>query len=126
MPRPHKSKRSRRGCERQERRESTLGRYFGARRRPRRAAPDPRATSGGGKDVAAAGGGGPLVEAACQYIERYGKPVVIVRTGKTTVGACGAVSATGAPTGTSVVTEDAAPAPYADYAERLDAGLRGA
>jgi len=77
------------------------------------------------KDVIAACGVGPLVEAACHYIERYGKPVVIVRTGKTTVGACGAVSATGAPTGTSVVTEDAATAPYDDYDVRLDVVIGG-
>src|SRR3972149_2450270 len=79
MPRPRKSKRSRRGCERQERRESTLGRYFGARRRPRRAAPAlgpaargrgrggwraprgrrPRGAGGGGGGGGGGGRGGP-------------------------------------------------------------------
>jgi hypothetical protein len=67
------------------------------------------------KDLVAALGVGPLVEAAASYIERKGKPVLVVRSGQTTAGACSAISATGAPTGTSVVTENSGTAPFDDY-----------
>lgn len=77
------------------------------------------------KDVVAALGVGPLPEAAAHYIERYGNPVVIVRTGQTTAGACSAIDATGAPTGTSVVTENSGTAPFDDYDVRLDVVLGG-
>lgn len=77
------------------------------------------------RDLVAAAGVGPLVEAAAHYVERYGKPVVIVRTGQTTAGACGAVDATGAPTGTSVVTENSGTAPFDDYEVRLVVVLGG-
>ena len=68
-------------------------------------------------DVTAAFGDGPLVEAAAYYIEKYGRPVVLVRTGQTTVGAfpAGAVVVF-AGTGTSVVTVDnVGTAPWDDY-----------
>jgi len=67
------------------------------------------------KDVSAAFGSGPLVEAACHYIDRYGKPVILVRTGSSTPGTVGAVSSVA--TGTSVVTVDATPpaTPADDY-----------
>jgi hypothetical protein len=67
------------------------------------------------KDVSAAYGSGPLVEAACHYIDRYGKPVILVRTGNTTVGTVGTVTSTA--TGTSVVTVDVTPpaTPADDY-----------
>jgi hypothetical protein len=65
------------------------------------------------KDVVADRGAGPLVEAACHYIERYGKPVVIVGTGATVAGAVSAV--TSVATGTSVVAVQASPTPNDDY-----------
>lgn len=64
------------------------------------------------KDVTAAFGAGPLVEAAAHYIERYGKPVVLVRTGQTTAGSPGTLVTSVA--GTSVVTLDTT-APNDDY-----------
>lgn len=66
-------------------------------------------------DVVADFGSGPLVEAACHYIEKYGKPVLLVRTTATTAGAYldaveaedGAISAiTKTGTGTSVFTDN--------------------
>lgn len=65
------------------------------------------------KDIVAAYGGGPLVEAAAHYIERYGRPVILVRTGQTVVGTATAPVFTG--TGTSVITRDAAVVPIDDY-----------
>jgi hypothetical protein len=67
------------------------------------------------KDVSAAFGSGPLVEAACHYIDRYGKPVILVRTGSSVPGAVGTVKSTA--TGTSVVTVDVTPpaTPDDDY-----------
>jgi hypothetical protein len=65
------------------------------------------------KDVIAAFGAGPLVEAACHFIERYGRPVVLVRTGQTVAGAVSAV--TSVATGTSVVAVQASPTPNDDY-----------
>ncbi len=56
-------------------------------------------------DVVAAFTSGPLVEAAAHYIERYGKPVILVRTGQTVVGIEGTLDAT-LFTGTSVPTLD--------------------
>lgn len=66
------------------------------------------------RDVVAAFGSGPLVEAACHYIERYGKPVVLVRTGQTTVGTATAIVVTGV-LGTSVITRDVTVIPIDDY-----------
>lgn len=58
-------------------------------------------------DVQATFGDGPLVEAASQYIEKYGRPVVCVRTGQTTIGSYPAGTVTVQPgTGTSVATVD--------------------
>jgi hypothetical protein len=54
------------------------------------------------RDVVSTFGGGPTVEEACYEIERYGKPIVFVRTGATTVSTLSAVTFVG--TGTSVVT----------------------
>lgn len=55
------------------------------------------------KDLVATYGGGPLVEAAAHAIERYGKPVIVVRTDASTAGTAAAVDDTGV-TGTSAVT----------------------
>lgn len=55
------------------------------------------------KDVQAAFGAGELVEAAAYYIERYGRPVLLVKTGAGTPGSVSAVDDNDA-TGTSVVT----------------------
>jgi hypothetical protein len=60
------------------------------------------------KDVIATYGAGPLVEKACAYIERFGKPVVIIRTGSSTAGTPGTLVITGV-TGTSVVTVTGVP-----------------
>ena len=59
------------------------------------------------QDVVSTYGDGPLVEAAAYYIEKYGRPVVIVRTGQTNPGTFpdGAVTVF-VGTGTSVVTVD--------------------
>jgi hypothetical protein len=56
------------------------------------------------KDLVAALGQGPLVEAAAHEIERYGRPVLVVRTGQSVAATKSAVVFTG--TGTSVVTVD--------------------
>jgi hypothetical protein len=64
--------------------------------------------------LVAAFGYGPLVEAAARHIELTGDAVVVVKTGKTTEGAAGAVDVTGV-TGTSVVTFDGTTYPYDDY-----------
>jgi len=62
-------------------------------------------------------GDGPAVEAAAYYIEKFGKPVVFVRTGQTNPGTYPAASAvvfTG--TGTSVITvDDIGTAPFDDF-----------
>jgi hypothetical protein len=66
------------------------------------------------RDIVAAYGAGPLVEAACHYVERYGRPVVLVRTGTSTAGTMGTVVVTGV-AGTSVVTATSGAAPVDDY-----------
>lgn len=65
------------------------------------------------KDLVADLGVGPLVEAAAHSIEKYGRPVVVVRTGQTNAGDYGAIDDAGV-TGTSVVTA-AATEPLDDY-----------
>ena len=70
------------------------------------------------KDIVADFGSGPLVEAAAHYLERYGRPGVLVRTGQTTVGSATAIVVTGV-TGTSVVTRDVAVVPIDDYEFRF-------
>lgn len=76
-------------------------------------------TFGRVKELVAALGGstptqpGPTVEAAAHYLERYGKPVVVVPTAKTVPGAYGTV--TNGITGTSVPTADAVVLPQDDY-----------
>ena len=65
------------------------------------------------KDVVATFGSGPLVEGAALYIQLYGKPVVLVRTGSSV--AASVTSVTSVATGTSVVTIAASPTPYDDY-----------
>ncbi len=67
------------------------------------------------KDVVAAFGAGPLVEAACHYIDRYGKPVVLVKTGQTVGGTVSAVTSVVPGGSTSVVTITAVPTPNDDY-----------
>lgn len=64
-------------------------------------------------DVVADFGYGPLIEAAAYYIERYGRPVVLVKTGATTVGAYGSI--TEDVDGTSVPTTDAVVLPFDDF-----------
>jgi hypothetical protein len=59
------------------------------------------------QDVIAAYGGGPLVEAACHYIERFGRPVLLCRTGQTVAGDEGTLDDDGF-AGTSSVTLDTA------------------
>jgi len=65
------------------------------------------------KDITAAFGYGPLVEAACEYVAKYSKPVLLVRSGNTTTGTVSAV--TSVATGTAVVTITASPTPNDDY-----------
>jgi hypothetical protein len=84
------------------------------------------ATYARSKDVIAAFGAGPLVEAACRYIERYAKPVLLVRTGSTVAGSVGSV--TSVATGTSVVAVQASPTPNDDHEYKLlivTGGTRG-
>jgi len=68
-------------------------------------------------DVRSTFGDGPMVEAAAYYIEKYGRPVVLVRTGQSVLGdfPAGAVTVqTG--TGTSIVTVDnVGTAPFDDF-----------
>jgi hypothetical protein len=75
------------------------------------------------KDLKTALVRGPLLEAAAHHIERYGKPVVIVRTADTTAGAGGSVTFTG--TGTSVITISGADEPEDDYEVYLKVILGG-
>lgn len=65
-------------------------------------------------DLVADFGVGPLVEAAAHYVERYGRPVVVVRTGQTVPGDYGAIDDSGV-TGTAEITETAATEPLDDY-----------
>jgi hypothetical protein len=65
------------------------------------------------KDVVGDFGAGPLVEAACLYIQLYGKPVILTRTGNTVAGSVSAVTSTAE--GSSVVTVSDSPAPNDDY-----------
>jgi hypothetical protein len=66
-------------------------------------------------DLVADFGYGPAIEDAAHSIERYGRPVVFVKTGATTAGAAGAVDDDGV-TGTSVVTaDDTTTEPFDDY-----------
>jgi hypothetical protein len=67
-----------------------------------------------GKYVQQNFGDGPLVESACHAIERYGKPVVLVRTATTNAGSYGALDTSGV-TGTSVVTLHDAVTPVDHY-----------
>jgi hypothetical protein len=69
------------------------------------------------KDLVATHGSGPGVELAAHLIERYGKPVIFVRTGQTTVGSATAIVFAG--TGTSVGTRDVAVVPIDDYEFRF-------
>lgn len=74
------------------------------------------ATYGRVKDVVADFTSGPLVEAAAHSIERYGRPVVLVRTAQSATTPAGTVSGvTSVATGTSVVTITASPTPNDDY-----------
>lgn len=71
-------------------------------------------------------GAGPGVEAAAHWIERYGRPVIFVRTGQSTAGTCSAVTFAGS--GTSVATVAAVPAPTDDLEiviEVVTGGTRG-
>lgn len=61
------------------------------------------------KDIVATYGSGPLVEAACHYVDRYGKAVLLVRTGAPDTGDVSDVTGrnagnTGPATGTCIVT----------------------
>lgn len=70
------------------------------------------------KDLVSTFGSGPLVEAAAHAIERYGRPVVVVRTGQTVAGSATAVVVSGV-TGTSVISRDVAVVPIDDYEFRF-------
>lgn len=63
--------------------------------------------------LVAALGKGPLVEAAAHYIERYGKPVLVVRTNTSVAASAGSVVQTG--TGATVATVHTGAAPDDDY-----------
>lgn len=65
---------------------------------------DTPATYGRVKDLVTALVRGPLLEAAAHALEKYGKPVCVVRTADTVAGAASAVTFTG--TGTSAITVD--------------------
>jgi hypothetical protein len=65
------------------------------------------------EDAVAAFERGPLVEAGAYAIQRYGRPVVFVRTGETTAGSYG--SLTDGITGTSTPTIDSGTEPDDDY-----------
>lgn len=66
------------------------------------------------KDVVSTFGSGPLVEQAAYAIEHYGKPVVLVRSARTTLGTSTNLVITGV-IGTSIVTLDASVKPVDDY-----------
>lgn len=72
------------------------------------------------KDVQSSFGAGPMVEAAAHFIERYGRPVLLVRTEQT--GTAASVSAVDDhdATGTSVVTVHTGAAPVDDYELALE------
>jgi hypothetical protein len=82
------------------------------------------ATFGRTKELIETYGVGPLVEAACHAIERYGRSVVIVRTGQTTEGAYGTLNDDDV-AGTSVVTTDATSDPLDDYDAVVEVLLGG-
>src|ERR1700755_2270451 len=65
-------------------------------------------TWGRPKDVLGTYLGGPLVEAAAHYLDRYKKPVVLVRSAGSTAGLPGTLNIAGV-TGTSVVTVTGVP-----------------
>jgi len=65
------------------------------------------------KDVVSTFGSGPLVEHAAYALEHYGKPLVLVRTARTTLGASTNLVTSGV-TGTSVITLDATVHPVDD------------
>src|SRR6202008_2948652 len=70
-------------------------------------------TFGRVKDLVAALVSGPLLEAAALEIDRYGRPVIVVRTAATTMGVVSSITSTA--TGTSVVAVQASPTPDDDY-----------
>lgn len=72
------------------------------------------------RDLQAAFGAGPLVEAAAHYIETYGRPVIVVRTGQSVAGANGTVAQTG--TGTSDATATGTAADDVDVYVRVTTG----
>lgn len=69
------------------------------------------------KDIVAAFGYGPLVEAAAEYIAKYAKPVLLVRSGNSATTPAGIVSAVTSVQAVSgaVVTITASPTPNDDY-----------
>lgn len=78
------------------------------------------------KDIVSTFGAGPLVEAAAEYIAKYSKPVLMIRSGNTTTGTVSAVTFVG--TGTSVVTVSGTPTPSDDfefYVKVIVGGTRG-
>lgn len=85
------------------------------------------------KDVIATFTSGPAVEATAHYIERYAKPVIVVRTGNTVAGAVGTITSsnaagTGNAAGTSVATVAASPTPSDDHeyvVKVITGGTRG-
>jgi hypothetical protein len=75
------------------------------------------------KDLKTALVRGPLLEKAAHHVERYGKPILIVRTADTTAG--GGTALTNAGTGTSVVTVSGGDEPEDDYEVYLKCILGG-
>lgn len=67
------------------------------------------------RDLVSNFGSGPLVEAAAHRIERYGAPVVVVRTGNTVAGTVSAITKSGTGTATCVIATSPAAAPVDDY-----------
>lgn len=78
------------------------------------------ASFGRNKDIIATFGEGPLVEAACHYVDRYGRAAIVVRTDASQAGTVSAVvslnaAGDGPATGTSVVTAAIDVATVDDY-----------
>lgn len=95
----------------------TEGRLFAVMGVAEKGLVDTPATFGRGRDIITNFGDGPAVEAATYYVEKYGRPVVFVRTGQTVTGSFPDGAVTVQPgSGTSVVTVDTpATAPLDDF-----------
>lgn len=92
---------------------TSAGRLYAVMGKSEKGPLDTPATYARVTDLVADFGNGPAVEAAAYYIEKYGRPIVFVRTGETVAASETAVVFTG--TGTSVITVTAATHAYDDY-----------